>query len=63
VILRPDVDDPGRSAMRRIAKRLAQALLVVDTEDLPEGYDAADLEVSGCDDPRAWFDARLRSSQ
>jgi hypothetical protein len=49
--------------MRRIAKRLAQALLVVDTEDLPEGYDAANLEVSGCDDPRAWFDARLRSSQ
>jgi CHC2-type zinc finger protein/uncharacterized protein DUF3987 len=58
VILWPHADDPGRSAMRRIAKRLAPALLIVDTEDLPDGYDAADLEA-----PEAWLDARLRSLQ
>src|SRR3954466_155073 len=61
VILWPDADDPGRRAMRRIAQRLPQALQVIETEDLPEVYDAADLEASGCVDAAAWLNARLRN--
>jgi hypothetical protein len=59
VILWPDADKVGRNVMARIAKRLVKAR-VIDTEDLPDGYDAADLERDGCDDPEAWLQARLR---
>jgi hypothetical protein len=62
VVIWPDADEPGREVARRLAKRLLDAK-VLDTEGLPKGFDAADLEASGCDDPEAWLDARLRSLQ
>jgi hypothetical protein len=58
VILWPDADQPGRHVMARIAQRLTQAC-IADTTGLADGYDAADLEHDGCDDPEAWLKARL----
>jgi RecA-family ATPase len=57
VILWPDADQPGREAMARIAKRLPRPR-IVRTDDLPEGFDSADLERQR-DDPEAWLAARL----
>ena len=62
VILWPDADQPGRDVMARIAKRLTPSHLL-DTADLPDGYDAANLEGDGCDDPDAWLAARLRDPE
>jgi hypothetical protein len=59
VILWPDADKVGRDATSRIAKRLRHVQMI-ETVDLPDGYDAADLEGDGCDDPAAWLAARLR---
>jgi hypothetical protein len=59
VILWPDADQPGHEVMARIAKRLTQVRLI-DTTGMPDGYDAANLEGEGCDDPDAWLTARLR---
>ena len=58
VILWPDADKPGRDVMARIAKRIPLAR-ILDTDDLSDGFDAADLEHNGCDDPAAWLRARL----
>ena len=62
VILWPDADQPGRDVMARIAKRLTRIRLL-DTADLADGYDAANLEGDGCDDPDAWLAARLREPE
>jgi RecA-family ATPase len=62
VILWPDADQPGRDVMARIAKRLTP-IRIIDTRGLPDGYDAADLEHGGCDDPDAWLAARLREPE
>jgi putative DNA primase/helicase len=62
VILWPDADDAGRNATARIAKQLPQAQ-VVDTAGLPDGFDAADLEASGCNDPEVWLQKRLRDTE
>lgn len=46
VLLWPDADPPGIEAMRGIAERLLPlgcTLSVVETEGLPDGFDAADL--------------------
>jgi hypothetical protein len=59
VILWPDADDAGRTVMARIAKRLRRAR-ILDTTGLSDGFDAADLEQQGCDNPEAWLQARLR---
>jgi hypothetical protein len=56
VILWPDADDQGLTAMAEIAQKLPRAR-IVDVSDLTDGFDAADLDV---DDPQAWLDARLR---
>jgi hypothetical protein len=59
VVLWPDADQVGRDVMARIAKQLPQAR-VLDTEGLRDGFDAADLEQEGCEDPEAWLSKRLR---
>jgi len=46
VVLWPDADDPGRAAMRKLAAILAPdvaSLKLVRTDDLPRGFDAADV--------------------
>ena len=48
--------------MARIAKRLPLARRTVDTADLPDGFDAWDLEREGCEDPDVWLEARLRQT-
>lgn len=58
VIIWPDADAPGRKVAARLAKRLRGAR-ILNTEGLPGGFDAADLEREGCDDPVAWLEARL----
>jgi predicted P-loop ATPase len=64
VILWPDADEPGLAAMVRIAKALtgigASVRGIIDTEGLPRGFDAADLEHDGCEEPEAWLNERLR---
>jgi hypothetical protein len=63
VILWPDADEPGRRVMNRIAKRLPQAR-VVETANLPNGYDAADLEAAaGCPNAVAWLNDRVRNPE
>jgi hypothetical protein len=54
VVVWPDADEKGRDAGARLAKRLAGSV-VLDTADLPDGFDAADLNVN---DPTAWLKAR-----
>jgi hypothetical protein len=58
VILWPDADEPGRAVMSRIAQRLSH-VQILDTTDLPDGFDAADLEHDDVDDADAWLTARL----
>jgi putative DNA primase/helicase len=62
VIIWPDADVPGRNAAARLAKRLSGAR-IVDTTGLPDGFDAADLELSGELDPVSWLQARLREPE
>jgi len=48
VVLWPDADDPGRAAMQRLAAILAPnvaSLKLVKTDDLPKGFDAADVDL------------------
>ena len=59
VILWRDADEVGGKAVARLMKRLPDAHWV-DTAGLPDGYDAADLERDGCDDPEAWLLERER---
>jgi hypothetical protein len=59
VILWPDADPGGRDAMSRIAQRLPH-VQIIDTTDLPDGFDAADLEHDDVDDAGEWFRARLQ---
>src|SRR6185312_1782202 len=54
----PDADEPGLKAAREIAARLPNAR-VINVEGLPGGFDAADLEQQGCEDPEAWLRDRL----
>jgi hypothetical protein len=58
VIIWPDADAPGRAVATHIAKRLSLAR-ILDTTGLPDGFDAADLERDGVDDPDAWLSKRL----
>jgi len=58
VVLWGDADAPGREAVGRLAARLSNAR-IVNTDGLPKGFDAADLEISGEDDPCAWLRARM----
>ena len=62
VIIWPDADATGREAGARLAKRLPGSR-ILDTADLPESYDAADLERDGCEDPQAWLKDRLREPE
>jgi hypothetical protein len=58
----PDADQSGRDAARKIIPRLpsdTQVLGVVRTDDLPDGFYAANLEQEGCDDPAVWLNERL----
>ena len=57
IIIWPDADKGGRDAAIRLALRLPGAR-IVDTEGLPNRYDAANLEESGAD-PKAWLAERL----
>lgn len=60
VILWPDADDPGRAAVARLARRLPHAY-VVETDGLPDGFDAADLEQTPETFSRYhWLEARLK---
>jgi len=48
VVAWPDADDPGRAAMQRLAAILAPnvaSLKLVKTDDLPKGFDAADVDL------------------
>jgi RecA-family ATPase len=58
VILWPDADKGGRDVMERISGRLPLSR-IINTADLSDGYDAANLERDDCDDPDAWLKARL----
>jgi putative DNA primase/helicase len=47
IILWPDADDPGRTAMHHIEiklSKIAQSVKTLTTNDLPDGHDAADFE-------------------
>jgi len=58
LVLWPDADDPGRAAMRKLAEILAPnvaSLKLVRTDDLPKGFDAADVP------PEVDLLARLRA--
>lgn len=57
VIVWPDSDEKGRDAAARLAKRLPNSI-ILDTSELPDGYDAADLEAERVADPIAWLKAR-----
>jgi hypothetical protein len=58
IVIWPDADDPGGEAAKKLHKLLPLAQ-VIDTTDLSKGYDAADLEHAGVDDPEAWLKERL----
>jgi hypothetical protein len=58
VVLWPDADGPGRKAAASLAARLQNAT-IANTDDLAGGFDAADLEASGIEDPAAWLNARM----
>jgi hypothetical protein len=70
VILWPDADRPkdkphGCFIATPKLRKLFPAAKLIDTaglEKLVDGYDAADLEEAGCDDPEAWFRERLREA-
>jgi hypothetical protein len=62
VIIWPDNDAEGRKAAGELQRRLPRAR-VLKVDDLPDGFDAADLERNGCDDPLAWLEARLPREQ
>ena len=57
VFIWPDADQVGRDAAARLAERLPGAR-IIDTANLPDGFDAADLERLD-EDPFAWLVARL----
>jgi CHC2 zinc finger len=59
VIIWGDADVPGQAAVARLLKRMPNAF-IVDTDGLPDGFDAADLERDDVDDPDSWLAARLR---
>jgi hypothetical protein len=66
VIYWPDADAPGLKARDKIVARLAgvaHRIRTVHVDDLSDGFDAADLERQGCDDPLAWLQARLRDPE
>jgi hypothetical protein len=73
VIWWPDADKPrnnGKPAACEIAtsdfRKLFPLALLIDTSGLAElkdGFDAADLESVGCDDPDAWLATRVRQQQ
>jgi hypothetical protein len=58
VIIWGDADVPGQAVVARLLKRLPTAL-IVNTDGLPDGFDAADLERDGVGDPDSWLKARL----
>lgn len=61
-ILWPDADTPGFAAMQGIAGvllALGCTLQLIDTEGLPEAFDAADLTLEG-GELNTWIRARLR---
>lgn len=55
IIIWPDADDPGKKAGAWIAAQMPGSR-VLPVDDLPDGFDAADLRV---DDPAAWLAERL----
>ena len=61
VILWGDADEVGAGAVARLLKRLPEAHWV-DSTDLPDGFDAADLERDGCADPEAWLAERAHDA-
>ena len=75
-VLWPDADKPGRQCMdgwvddhgvwkngiaQMLADRAAGVRVVDPPADVKEGWDAADLEADGCDEPTAWLKARMRA--
>ncbi len=63
VIVWPDADAPGLDAMRKLLPRLPADTQVVRVDDLPDGFDADDLERQGCEDPAAWLNERLQPNE
>jgi hypothetical protein len=59
VIVWPDADASGLDAMHKLIPRLPANAKVVRTDGLAEGFDAANLEQQGCDDPAAWLKERI----
>jgi hypothetical protein len=57
VVIWPDADKVGVDAAARLAKRLPGAG-ILDTQGLPDGFDAADLERLDTD-PQDWLTSRL----
>jgi hypothetical protein len=62
VIIWPDADKAGGDAAVRLLERLPGARML-DTADLPDAYDAADLERDGHDHPDEWLESRLSSPE
>lgn len=57
----PDADKPGLAAMAKLLARLPAGTQVVRVDDLPEGFDAWNLEQQKCEDPEAWLKERLQA--
>lgn len=65
VVIWPDNDPPGYKAGLEIAEVLsktAQSIKIVNTQELPEGADIADLEFDGAS-IMAWLDANMIESK
>jgi RecA-family ATPase len=58
VILWPDADDAGLTAMRSVKEALPRARML-SVDGLPAKFDAADLELERIKDPDAWLRERL----
>lgn len=58
IIIWPDADEGGVKATAKLREKLKHAR-VLNTKDLPNGFDAADLEELGIDDLDAWLHARV----
>lgn len=58
----PDADAPGIAAMERIAARLAQPCRMLDVDDMPDAWDAADALADGWNTERlkGWASTRVR---
>jgi predicted P-loop ATPase len=61
IVIWPDADSPGYKAALDIMEKLkttAQSIKLINTQDLPEGSDVADMEMSG-ESLMAWLDSNM----